>query len=501
MTGRSDTMDFRLDNDGENIVNKFSSLLESRKLDRFLEQDHVRTLLSHLNETIELDRLQFHRIPSADPCSGIWKIVKYLCKLANQSESVYKCISKEEWLRTVVESYRRHFRFISNVMPRQAYLMRLQNIRIVCPEGHRCTKGFFQTCYLREGSEPRRSCATCALADALTTEQPRGELLEKELLCLEKKDVVVESRLGGGSEGEVHKILWHKGIFARKRFPTYAVLDGESRDVSLGETLFDKEREVVRLVLHPNIVHCFGYSKDIKYSSQNQYLRRHSMESKWSCELSLYMELLEEDLEGYLLDLARMENSFSFRDTLHVLLQIAQAMEHLHERGIVHGDLKPSNILLSRLAMSHPDISGKFYLVKVADFGCTQRVDCNSGAIVGTFNHAIGTHVYTAPEVRSCRIPGGEPPEDPRKIDVYSFGIVAFQVLTRRATSTLYKYVDNSGLIRGTVERVGLEPERQALFSLILRCLAWPPEARSTFLDICREIRSRYFLIEHQERV
>ena len=195
------------------------------------------------------------------------------------------------------------------------------------------------------------------------------------------KLVADHARLGeGSSEGEVYKILWRKDIFVQKLFSTKLLRDEEGKEVPPGWSSFDNEFQVAMKVSHPNIVHCFGFA-------QREFP-----------EFSMFMELLEEDLESHLLERDRNQELLSFRDSLHVLLQlVAEAMKHLHEMCFVHGDLKPANILLSQLTMPHSDVT--FYLVKVADFGCTQRVVSTSGATVKSFYCRIGTPCYVAPEV------------------------------------------------------------------------------------------------------
>jgi len=106
----------------------------------------------------------------------------------------------------------------SNVVPRQAYLTRLQGMQATC-SGHLCSGGFFPSSVLREGEPPRQSCANCALTEQLKGKSHMGAEQFVKFWYMEEKDVMEvddHGRVGRGNEGEVYKILWHKGVFARK---------------------------------------------------------------------------------------------------------------------------------------------------------------------------------------------------------------------------------------------------------------------------------------------
>jgi transcriptional regulator with GAF, ATPase, and Fis domain/tetratricopeptide (TPR) repeat protein len=97
---------------------------------------------------------------------------------------------------------------------------------------------------------------------------------------------------------------------------------------------------------------------------------------------------------------------------LEVLAGLCRVVQYLHDRGVVHRDLKPGNVLFA----SSPDGCGQ---LKVLDFGLAQWLTDERGQKVG------GTLAYMAPEVLMGRGAG------PRS-DLYSLGILFYQVLTRR---------------------------------------------------------------------
>ena len=97
--------------------------------------------------------------------------------------------------------------------------------------------------------------------------------------------------------------------------------------------------------------------------------------------------------------------------SLALLSQIAAALDHAHEQGVVHRDVKPSNILIAKDGTA-----------KLADLGIATAVDAT--AITGSGN-VIGTLAYIAPE-RLRGEPGGA------AADVYSLAAVAFELLSGR---------------------------------------------------------------------
>src|SRR4029077_15936251 len=102
-------------------------------------------------------------------------------------------------------------------------------------------------------------------------------------------------------------------------------------------------------------------------------------------------------------------------DAIGTLAQGASALDVAHARGLVHRDVKPSNVLLDTGA--RPDGSDHVYL---ADFGLTKRISDDPGT--GDDGRLMGTIDYVAPE----QIAGGE---IDGRADVYSLGCVLYECL------------------------------------------------------------------------
>ena len=154
---------------------------------------------------------------------------------------------------------------------------------------------------------------------------------------------------------------------------------------------FKREARAVAALRHPNIVRVFDFDveQDVYY---------------------MVMELLEGDsLRTRLNDYRAREEQMPLGDVARILLDVLEGLQYAHGEGMVHRDVKPGNILLSR--------SGQAVLT---DFGIAQIIGGTrytvSGALMGTLN-------YMSPEQ-------GLEGECDARSDIYSLGIVFYEILT-----------------------------------------------------------------------
>jgi eukaryotic-like serine/threonine-protein kinase len=172
------------------------------------------------------------------------------------------------------------------------------------------------------------------------------------------------------------------------------------------------ERSVALKVLHPH------------FTEDDQYVERFRREARAVASLShpnivtildrgedegrqfIVFELVE---GRTLAEVLQAEGRLPVRRALEIAIQVALGLGFAHEQGLVHRDVKPQNVILNG--------DGR---AKVTDFGIARSLDVQgvtqSGAVLGTSN-------YIAPEQASGR------PVD-RTTDVYSLGVVLFELLT-----------------------------------------------------------------------
>lgn len=151
---------------------------------------------------------------------------------------------------------------------------------------------------------------------------------------------------------------------------------------------FKNESKAIAVLSHPNIVKVY----DVSYGEKLQYI---------------VMEYVEGiTLKEYIEQQGRLE----IREAVHFTMQILRALQHAHDKGVVHRDIKPQNILL----LSNGNI-------KVTDFGIA-RFSNEQKTMTGS---AIGSVHYISPEQAR-----GDIIDD--KTDIYAVGVVLYEMLTGR---------------------------------------------------------------------
>lgn len=121
---------------------------------------------------------------------------------------------------------------------------------------------------------------------------------------------------------------------------------------------------------------------------------------------------------------------FSEHQALMIISDVARALQPAHERGIVHRDVKPGNILLTPTTNDHSvshDLESIFersFQVRLADFGLARHIDQSESLQMTQTGAFMGTPIYMSPE--QCKGTG----EISAETDIYAVGITLFEMLT-----------------------------------------------------------------------
>ena len=112
-------------------------------------------------------------------------------------------------------------------------------------------------------------------------------------------------------------------------------------------------------------------------------------------------------------------NNLSTKDRLVLFIQVCNAVQHAHQKGIIHRDIKPTNVMVSRHE-GQP-------IPKVIDFGIAKATDqrLTEKTLFTHYAHIIGTPAYMSPEQADL----GDTDVDTRS-DIYSLGVLLYELLT-----------------------------------------------------------------------
>jgi len=234
---------------------------------------------------------------------------------------------------------------------------------------------------LRSREEALRAAERNDLLFAALTEALPGTVLDDKYRLDEK--------IGAGGFGTVYKgfhLLLQRPVAVKLLRPS-----GE--DASSNVAKFRREAIAAGLLEHPNAVHVFDFgvaAGSVAY---------------------LVMELLEGQSLAQALE---ARGAFDLRRCCEIVAPLCSVLAHAHQRGLIHCDLKPSNVFL------HDGSDGE--VVKIIDFGVARLLASPAVELPAVTTVVMGTPGYMAPE----RLAGGD---FDSPADVYSLGVVVYEML------------------------------------------------------------------------
>ena len=259
------------------------------------------------------------------------------------------------------------------------------------------------------------------------------------------------AKLGEGGAGTVY--LGEHAVIGR--LVAIKVIDARPGDDERRLERFVQEARMLNALRHHHLVEAFAFGKldDGRHYSVMEYLKGETLQGRL-------------DRDGRL----------SLEDTIAIALPICDALASAHDAGLVHRDLKPDNLFLTKSY-------GGTVVPKVLDFGVAKLIASDGEGPTRT-GEPVGTPLYMAPE--QCQALAVD-----ARTDIYAFGVVLYRMLTGKLPfggETLVEAIAQKLGGRAMEAPSSLVPELPAaLDAIVLSCLAIRPEDRPSTMRVLAE--------------
>lgn len=192
----------------------------------------------------------------------------------------------------------------------------------------------------------------------------------------------IKKQLGSGAMGNVYLA---EDIRLKREVALKQLAPGLSSNKQL-IARFRQEAVALARLSHPNIVQVYDFF-----------------------EAEGFFWIAMEFVKGGELEEKLQTDSFDIQETLRLVKQLAEALGYAHEKGVIHRDFKPANVLLTEDAD-----------VKISDFGIAKLAQ---SSVLTQLNTVMGTPSYMSPEQANGEVAD-------LHTDIYSLGVVFFQMLS-----------------------------------------------------------------------
>ncbi|KAL0897004.1 hypothetical protein Bca101_080965 [Brassica carinata] len=279
------------------------------------------------------------------------------------------------------------------------------------------------------------------------------ESASRSLQFIKNDDLEELKELGSGTFGTVYHGKWRGTDVAIKRIKRTCFI-GRSSEQERLTSEFWHEAEILSKLHHPNVMAFYGVVNDGPGGT-----------------LATVTEYM---VNGSLRHVLLSNRQIDRRKRLIIAMDAAFGMEYLHSKNIVHFDLKCDNLLVNLKDPARP-------ICKVGDFGLSKikRNTLVTGGVRGTLP-------WMAPELLS-----GSSSKVSEKVDVFSFGIVLWEILTgEEPYATMHYGAIIGGIVNNTLRPTVpsyCDPEWRMLME---QCWAPDPFVRPSFPEIARRLRT-----------
>nr|GEV42069.1 serine/threonine-protein kinase STE20-like [Tanacetum cinerariifolium] len=273
------------------------------------------------------------------------------------------------------------------------------------------------------------------------------------LQIIRNEDLEELRELGSSTFSTVYHGKWRGTDVAIKRINKSSFLSQSSEEEKL-TIEFCREADIYSKLHHPNVLAFYGVVQDGPAGT-----------------LATVTEFV---VDGSLRNvLLRKDRHLDHRKRLKVAMDVAFGMEYLHSKNIVHFDLRCDNLLVNMTSSSHP-------ICKVSDFR-QSKIKRNTLISGG----GRGTLPWMAPELMD-----GGSNKVSEKVDVYSFGIVLWEILTcEEPYADMHYGAIIGGIVNNTLRPTipsDSDPEWRRLMEI---CWATDPAVRPSFTEITNQLR------------